>query len=158
MSTHEGFRLAEGIELASADIYDVMARRYRYLPEVAAVLSRLKEEELQHAYRLCTLFRRLRGSRMEVHVRLDDDELRALLADAERFLAELREEDLPAHVAISRMVALEERFACAHAEHIAAGADPSTRALFEALAKQDRAHAVMLEELLVQRPGSLDGG
>jgi rubrerythrin len=147
MTTYEHFSKAELVETIASEIYAHLATRFAGQPDVAADFRRLAAEEVQHAARIRMLARQTSSSKKLFRdLPRVDAEIEDLLRDAVLLRAEVRRErwgdDLGQIRA--RLVAWEDHLATAHAECVSRGADPSVSTFFEALAKQDRAHAHLL--------------
>jgi hypothetical protein len=136
---------AERLELLAAELYQALAGRFG--GEGRALLTRLAQEELQHASRVRLLGTRLRHDRrLASAVAADPAVLDAMIAEARAAVHEILaggwDGDLEA--ALRRSGELELRFGAAHAQSLATDAHPDLRAFFEQLAAQDEAHARLL--------------
>lgn len=139
------FSLAEQLEEIAAKMYGVLAQRFKGAP--GELFQRLHEEEMQHLERVRMLKRRYLHDRRAVQ-RVQDagDQMLAALNDGKEMLATLENatDRLTLEEARMLMLAMEDKLAVAHADAMAAFADPSLRRFFEQLAQQDRAHAHLL--------------
>jgi rubrerythrin len=145
-SAFDVFRRAERIETVAAAVYALLAQRFRDDGEASGLFSRLEQEELQHARRV-----RLLASAYQHDSKLlgqinGASELEACLAEAERALGELQAGGWGPDLGdvLSRVAALEDRLASAHANLLAMNADGALRAFFEQLALMDAGHAELL--------------
>ena len=147
MSNYEKFSKAERLEILCAEIYQLLARQHRADPAANALFLRLEAEELQHARRIQKL-RSIWTDDADVRgaIELDLAEIDQLLADAEilKGLFSAPDSAISFDDASRFMAELEEKFAIAHADSMAAQADPEIREMFEILSEQDHAHAALL--------------
>ena len=146
-SAYPLFEAAERLEATCARIYEALAQRFEGDPEVRDLFRRLAGEELQHATRVRLLAARYRhDSSLFVSVDMAGAGMEALLEEALRALEEARSgafgEDLGA--VRRRLADLEDRFQAAHAEVIAALADPALKEFFARMAAQDEGHRRLL--------------
>ncbi len=150
LTNHAKFTLAERAEMLAADVYDGLAARVTGDPDGAAVFRRLREEELQHAYRIRMLFNEfLRQPAAFKDVPIDGDFLETAIAEGESLLTEVRasNEALSFERACSIALALEHTLAVSSSAMMAAEADPGIKRFFGSLAQQDKNH----EDLLTGR-------
>lgn len=160
MTTYECFRTAERIEHLTAEIYATLAVAGWADDETRARFRRLSDEELQHAARIRLLGASQRHSRtLFAGVKELEGELRAALREAERLLAEVRAGGWGSDPAAvnGRLAAMEERLSDVHAEQLARAEDPAVARFFEALARQDREHRVLLSGANAERAGDAGG-
>lgn len=147
-TTYQIFEKAERIEQLCAAGYALLAERFREDPEARALFLQLEEEERQHASRVCLLAARYRHDpRLLERVPAQPQELDLMLADAEGVLRAIQGGEFARTVGEARvnLAGLEERFARAHAELIAAEGHPALREFFEQLAEQDAGHRRLLQ-------------
>jgi rubrerythrin len=149
-STYHLLGLAERAEALSAEVYAALAARFEADAEARALFVRLRDEEYQHASRIRLLAARYRhDSRLLGKTTVGIPELEELLRDGAGAIADIREgrwpDDLPGVKA--ELVRLERRLTRAHAEIIAQSGHEAVKDLFEQLAQQDEAHAVLLGEV-----------
>lgn len=153
MTTHECFQKAERIEAIAHEIYTRLASEFAGDAAAAADFRTLADEEAQHAKRIQLLGRTMRGKVAFTSDALPKQELEEGLAQAEQLLVEVAAgawgRDLDQ--VTERMLAMEERFAVFHAEMMARSADPSVQKLFDGLAKQDRHHKALIEQIRKRR-------
>jgi hypothetical protein len=143
-TTYQIFERAERIEELAAAGYRLLAEQF---PAGRALFRQLEEEEQQHAARIGLLKARYRhDSRLVTRGSSEVVELDLILADSEAVLASIRRGTFARTLEEARvnLVALEERFARAHAEVIAAEGHPALREFFVKLAEQDRGHQALL--------------
>lgn len=145
-SSYAVLEKAERVERAAARAYRAGAGALGESPH-AALLTRLAEEEDQHAARVRLLAARYRhDARLFQNV---DFKLVALDAEIDawgRVLLEIeagRWKDDPPGL-LARLAALEEQSAQSHAHVLASAADPAVAEFFQKLAEQDRAHRQLL--------------
>jgi len=143
----ELLRLAERIEALAAELYGVLAERFREDPEASGLFLRLECEELQHASRIRLLASQYRhDARLLGRRGADPGPLEELVAQGEEIVVRVRGggwgEDL-AEVK-RRLAGVELMFRNAHAQFLAEGGHPELRAFFAQLAEQDAAHAELL--------------
>ena len=146
-SAYPFFDAAERLELACAEIYQALAERFGDPPAARELFRRLADEERQHASRVRLLAARYRhdpkllGGTETVAARLEP-----LVAEALGIRDRIRAGDWGADLEVVRgeLADLEDRFQAAHAQVIAALADPGLRRFFEQMAAQDDAHRELL--------------
>ncbi len=146
-STYEIFDKAEQLELLSAEIYRLLAERFREQPAASEVFAKLMEEEIQHGSRIRLLRARYRhDARLFENAGLTSANLDAILREGRETLAAIArgEWGLDLEVVKRELATIEDRFGAAHAQVLCAGADPTIRAFFERLAEQDREHRKLL--------------
>jgi rubrerythrin len=136
---------AERIERLSARAYAALATAFRDDAGAAALFARLRAEEEQHATRIRLLASHYRHQ-PKTRVHADAAALEASAAEVDRAVAEIEAGawGFDFEAAVRRVAALEERLSDVHADLMARTANPAIRAFFEALAKQDEAHAALL--------------
>lgn len=146
MSSYGVLEKAEQVERAAARAYRAAAATLQGSPE-GALLSRLADEEEQHATRV-----RLLAARYRHDARLFQNvDFKLVVLDAEiAAWVEVHREIAAGHFAgdapglFRRLAALEEKSAQSHAQVLCEGADPSVAEFFNKLAEQDRAHRELL--------------
>jgi hypothetical protein len=145
-TTYEVFEKAVRIEEVCAEAYRLLSEQFAADAGARELFRRLEQEELQHASRVKLLAARYRHDPRLLGVPLVSGELAALLEDAEQALAAIQRRSFAqtADEAKARAVAMEERFARAHAELISHEGHPALREFFWKLAEQDRAHNELL--------------
>jgi rubrerythrin len=146
-TTYQIFEVAERIELLAAAGYALLAERFASDAAARALFQKLEQEELQHAARVRLLAARYRHDpRLLDGAPADPRELELMREDAEAVLDSIRAGTFAHTVdeAVVNLVALEERFARAHAELIAHDGHPALREFFQQLAVQDDGHREML--------------
>lgn len=146
-SAYPFFDTACRLEEACAEIYEALALQFEADAQARELFRRLALEERQHASRVRLLAARYRhDSKLFDSVKMAANTLDALLVDARGVLERVRAgawaTDLEA--VRSEMVDLEARFQSAHAEVIAALADPALKKFFESMAAQDEGHRRLL--------------
>jgi rubrerythrin len=140
-------RLAERIEALSAELYGLLAERFRAEPEASGLFLRLECEETQHASRIRLLAARYgHDARLLGRAGAETAFLEGLVARAEEVVGEVRAggwgNDLDE---VKRRLAETELLFCnAHAQFLAEGGHPLLREFFAQLAEQDEAHAQLL--------------
>lgn len=145
--TYDLLRLAGRIEALSAELYGLLAERFRGDPEASGLFLRLECEEAQHASRIRLLAARYRhDGKLLGSVGADGALLEGLVRRAEELVGEVRAggfgDDL---AAVKRRLAETEHLFCqAHAQFLSDGGHPELRAFFAQLAEQDEAHAQLL--------------
>jgi rubrerythrin len=150
LTNYAKFTMAERAEMLAADVYEAIAARMGADPEGAAVFRRLREEELQHAYRIRMISNEfMRNSQSFRDVPIDGDFLESALAEAETILAQVRADRSPLAFDQACLigVALEHTLAVSSSKLVAAEADPGIKKFFSSLEQQDRNH----EDLLAGR-------
>ncbi len=146
-STYEIFEKAEQLELLSAEIYRLLAERFREQPAASGAFAKLMEEELQHRTRIRLLRARYRhDARLFENADLTSANLDAIIREGRETLAAIArgEWGLDLEVVKRELATIEDRFGAAHAHVLCAGADPAIRAFFEQLAQQDEEHLKLL--------------
>lgn len=146
-SAYPLFETAERLEETSAQIYDALADRFQSDAPASDLFRRLAAEERQHATRVRLLAARYRhDSRLFESVDMAAKGLEEMLAEATRVLERIRAGEWSNDLDLVRgeVVDLEDRFQAAHAEVIAALADPALKKFFESMAAQDEGHRRLL--------------
>lgn len=155
LTNHAKFALAERAELLAAKIYEALAARFPDDPEAAAVFRRLREEELQHAFRVRMLLGKFMSQPAAfIDLGVDSEFLDAALATAEATLLDLERngKTLTFEQACAVALELEHTLAVSSSAMMTAEADPGIKRFFASLVEQDKSH----EDLLagrVSRPG-----
>jgi rubrerythrin len=147
ISTYQIFEKAEQLELASAEIYRLLAERFRDQPAASDLFTRLMEEELQHATRVRLLKARYRhDARLFENAELTSANLDALLHEGRQAAAAIARGEWGASLEVvkQKLAELEDRFGAAHAHVLCEGAAPPVRTFFEQLARQDQEHRKLL--------------
>jgi hypothetical protein len=147
-SAYDKFAKAERLELVCAELYRLLARQFSHDPAANALFLRLEGEEIQHTLRVQKLQAMYSNDSLlrTAEIDLEDAAIDGLLEDA-RILKGLLSSDnssIGFAEAKSFMADLEEKFAIAHAEHMAKSSDPAVRQMFETLSQQDYAHMSLL--------------
>jgi hypothetical protein len=146
VTTFDLFLVAERIELAAAELYAMLGKRFASDGAAQRLFVRLSTEEHQHAVRV-----RMLASRYRTEPKLVGNVGGArVLADCEfqiqAALAEVRAgawgDDLAAVTV--RLTALEEAISHAHAEALAREANPALRDFLRQLSEQDLSHQELL--------------
>jgi rubrerythrin len=139
--------LAEEIERLAQRLYLSLAARFAAEPDAAALFAGLAAEEEQHALRV-SLMRESYGQNPARYgpLKLDTTAMTRAKAEGAALLVMLEtpETHLGLDQAMRLAAALEEKFANAHADQLAAQSDPTLREFFEVFVAQDRAHAALL--------------
>jgi rubrerythrin len=146
--TYELLRLAERIELLSAELYGLLAERFRGDGEASALFLRLETEEAQHASRVRLLAARYRHDTSLLARAVGDAAyLEALVREASELVAEVRAGGWGTDLAEvkRRVVEVELRFCHAHAQFLSEDGHPMLREFFARLAEQDEAHTRLLK-------------
>lgn len=146
MSSYRVLEKAEAVERAAARAYRAGAAALRGTRQ-GGLLSRLADEEDQHAARVRLLAARYRHDaslfqNVDFKLVVLDAELAAWGAAHQEIEAGRFGGD-PAAL-LARLASLEEQSTQSHAHVLAAGADPVVAQFFEQLAVQDRAHRDLL--------------
>ena len=150
LTNHAKFSLAERAEMLAADVYEALAARITADADGAAVFRRLREEELQHAYRIRMIANEfMRNPQSFRDVPVDGDFLESAIAEAEGLLAEGRRDRSPLTFDQACLIgiSLEHTLAVSSSKLVAAEADPGIKKFFSSLEQQDRNH----EDLLAGR-------
>jgi rubrerythrin len=145
--TYELLRLAERIEALSAELYGILAERFREDPEASALFLRLEYEERQHQSRIRLLAARYRhDAKLLTQVAVDAAVLEGLVRQAEDVVGLVAAGGWGDDLAeVKRRLAETELMFChAHAQFLSEGGHPELRAFFAQLAEQDEAHAHLL--------------
>jgi Rubrerythrin len=146
VTTFDLFRVAERIELAAAELYAMLGKRFASDEAAQRLFVRLSAEEHQHATRV-----RMLASRYRSEPKLVGNVAGArVLADCEfqiqAALAEVRAgawgDDLAA--VMERLAGLEAAISHAHAEALASEAHPALRDFLRQLSAQDASHQELL--------------
>jgi len=151
------FRLAERIELKTAQLYRTAAARFDWTLEDRQLLKQLEDEEHQHASRVRLFRARYLSDRGLFHLRaLGLEGLENLERATGELLARIEAGAYADDLAgLKRcLFELEERAAIAHAEVMADGAHPAVAGFMRALADQDRAHRELLKAFCAAEGGS----
>ncbi len=146
-SAYPFFDTAYRLEEACAEIYDALALQFESEADGRDLFRQLALEERQHAARVRLLAARYRHDpRLFDSVDMVARTLDVLLAEARGVLERVREGAWASDLAAAReeMLRLEARFQSAHAEVIAALADPGLKRFFESMAAQDEGHRRLL--------------
>ncbi len=146
-SSYQIFEKAEQLELLSAEIYRLLAERFRDQRAASALFTRLMEEELQHASRVRLLRARYRhDAKLFEDADLASANLDALIREAREIGSAIARGEWGENLEVVKqeLAEIEDRFAVAHAHALCLGAAPSIRSFFEALAQQDQEHRKLL--------------
>ena len=148
LNFYDAFDQAERIEGLAADLYGVLRKRFEKEHHLHELFVRLEQEERQHALRIRLLSSQVRSAPLLAPLHLDPSALHAALGAVEHALIEVRasRRGLTYEDAANLLVDLEQSLEAAHAQWMAQDAPATVRRLFEALAKQDRAHQQLLEQ------------
>jgi rubrerythrin len=146
-STNQILDKAEQLEMLSAEIYRLLAERFRDQPEASDVFTRLMEEELQHATRIRLLKARYRhDAKLFDNADITSANLDAVIREGQETVAAIARGEWGASLEVVKqeLAEIEDRFGVAHAHVLCEGAAPPIRAFFEQLARQDREHRTLL--------------
>jgi len=146
-SSYEIFDKAERLEMLSAEIYRLLAERFRGEPAASDVFTRLMEEELQHATRIRLLKARYRhDARLFENADLTSANLDAVVREGQETVAAIARGEWSASLEVVKqeLAEIEDRFGAAHAHVLCEGAVAPVRAFFEQLARQDQEHRRLL--------------
>lgn len=152
MTGPDAFQLAQQAEELAGQLYRQLLTFFAPGSDAHRRFSGLAAEEDQHALRLQMLRARcLQHPHTLREVQLDAAAMRTLVAEAETLRELFGRPGIRVSAAEARelMLALERRFAGAHAHAAISPANGELRAFFEELARQDREHMRLLEELRV---------
>lgn len=133
--------------MLSAEIYRLLAERFRDQPEASGIFTRLMEEELQHAARIRLLRARYRhDAKLFADADLTSASLDAIIREGREIVAAIARGEWARDLKIVKqeLAEIEIRFGAAHAHVLCEGADPAVRAFFQQLAQQDREHLELL--------------
>jgi rubrerythrin len=145
--TYALLRLAERIELLSAQLYRLLADRFREDRATRALFLRLECEEDQHASRIRLLAARYRhDGRLLERVSATHQFLEGLVARGEAIVEEVARGAWGTDLAEvkRRLGEVELEFCHAHAHFLSEDGHPELRAFFAQLAEQDQEHARLL--------------
>lgn len=149
-SAYDKFAKAERLELVCAELYRMLARQFSHDPAANALFLRLEGEEIQHTLRVQKLQTMYSNDTLlrTGDIELEEEAIDALLEDARilKGLFSSSNSSISYAEARSFMADLEEKFAIAHAEHMASASDPAIREMFETLSQQDYAHMALLRQ------------
>lgn len=150
MSAHDKLNVAEQVERTAARLYRLLTETFPPGSEANKVFSTLASEEDQHAARINML--RSRYSRRPGDFEgfeLDVEQMSRLLGEGETLITLFSGEGFSVSVDEARrfMIELERNFAGAHAQVMTLSSNPELKSFFETLARQDRMHAQVLEDL-----------
>ncbi len=146
-STYQVFEKAEQLELLSAEVYRLLAARFRADPAARAMFERLAAEEAQHASRVRLLrFRYQSDAALFDDAELTSAGLDRLVEEARRLVDQVAGGAWGDNLDLVKqeLAELETRFGEAHAHVLARGAHPAVREFFETLARQDEEHRRLL--------------
>ena len=146
-SAYPFFETAERLEETCALIYEALSERFQSHAAASELFRRLAAEERQHATRVRLLAARYRhDSRLFESVDMAGSGMEGMLAEAKATLERIRAGAWASDLELVRgeLVDLEDRFQAAHAEVIAALADPELKKFFSSMAAQDEGHRRLL--------------
>jgi len=147
---NEFFKLAERVEDLSRHLYLTLAGHQATPPAIRELLLGLAAEEEEHARRLQLLASTMRRSQWSTQlVQVAEAGLKAAADEFEAFLGEVRTRRRPGDLIqiLDRLGRLEERLSFVHAEELARGLGPEAARIFESMARQDRRHQKLLEQV-----------
>jgi rubrerythrin len=149
-SSHlQQLEIACQVEELAETLYRGLARKFGDGGPIAAVFNQLADEEAQHGLRIRMLRSQVSKRPMDFRGELGLSGLEALLEEARTLEQLFRSPDFRPTSAEAKqfMIELEHRFYEAHAQVMLRSENQALREFFAALARQDQAHAKLLDSM-----------
>ncbi len=135
----------EEIEQAMAEIYKYWQKTYSDDQELSALWGVLVDDELAHVSQI-KLARRLQVDGVFSGSKVDNQAIEALLARARKLLVDVKKVTLSKEKALRTAIKMEETFNQVHVANAVEFSDPSIKAMFTSLARDDAKHVTTLHE------------
>jgi rubrerythrin len=134
----------EEIEQTVAEIYKYWQKVYSDDQGFSELWKVLADDELAHVNQI-KLARRIQDDGLFNNVDVKGQELDALRLRAKKLLADVQKVTLSKEKALRTAIKIEESFNKAHVENAGEFADPSIRAMFTSLAREEAEHMATLQ-------------
>lgn len=134
----------EEIEQTVAEVYRHWQQVYADDAEFAALWGELVDDELAHVQQI-RLARRLPMNGVFTNRKIDTRSLETLLVRARKLLVDVQKVTLSKEKALRTAIKMEEAFNKAHVNNVADFTDPTLKAMFTSLARDDAQHMATLQ-------------
>jgi len=145
---HIFIRDCQKVEELASKIYRSLAKNNSYPKELREVFAKLGTDEENHSRNLELLLHLPKEEISNFNFKISWDKVYSALRLAEKFLAQIDEEDLDQELALSMALEMEKNFMKVHAHNILEISNPRISSVFEELGKDDQAHCDTLSKYL----------